>query len=73
MCLILSHLNKFGFGKEPATAHCWLESDRHSLNRDLEEPARIGADRFLSVLYASRVVDIPLGNEKLQQLLNPKA
>jgi hypothetical protein len=47
MFLILSHLNKFGFGREPATAHCWLESDRHFLDRDLEEPDRIGTDRCL--------------------------
>src|SRR5271155_351475 len=43
-----------------------MESDRHSLNRDLGEPARIGADRFWSVLCASRDVDIPSGSEKLQ-------
>jgi hypothetical protein len=42
MFLILRHLNKFRFGKEPATAQCWLESDRHSLNRDLGELARAG-------------------------------
>jgi len=53
MFLILSHLNKFGFGKEPATAQCRLESDRHSRNRDLGEPDRIGTDRFLSVICAS--------------------
>jgi hypothetical protein len=53
MFLILSHLNMFRFGKKPATAHCWWESDRHSRNRDLGEPARIRADRFSSVLRAS--------------------
>ncbi len=52
MFLILSHLNKFRFGREPATALCWLESDRHSLNRVLGEPDRIGTDRLLSVHYA---------------------
>jgi hypothetical protein len=33
MFLILSHLNKFRFGRATATAQCWLESDRHYFNR----------------------------------------
>ena len=65
MFLILSHLNKFRFGREPATALCWLESDRHSLNRGLGEPDRIGTDRLLSVALCKMSSRQTVGKRKI--------
>jgi len=73
MFLILSHLDKLRFGIEPATAQCWLESDRHFLNHDLGSRTVSARTGFWQWFTQDEMLTYRWETQNCRLLLNPKA